>query len=289
MMEKDAAIVRVAWTPGRAEPDHRAEMVTEWLCGEALAVEEWADGGDWARVRGPDGYRSWVSTGGLLVTDGGHAGRWRELADRISLGVGLEARRGSSVPRWLPRGARVVLDEGRVLLPGGGSGRPGHEGKLPAVGELEERFPPRGDAVGATAVGWGGAPYLWGGRTPRGVDCSGLVQAVYRLHGVELPRDSGEQLAATSGARVAGAPASPEDAAGSPRGPSREDVEPGDLLFFGDSEDAVTHVAIALGRTRVVHAASGRGQVTEDDLATDSPFCRELVARRVAVTRPLAR
>lgn len=278
-----AALVRVAWTPGRAEPDHRAEMVTQWLCGEALAVEETGPDDEWVRVRGPDGYRCWVSAGGLLLTGPDGARRWVEAADRLSLGVRLEGRDPAGAPGWLPWGARVAVDGDAAVLPDGASGRPEPAEHLVPFGELEARFPARPAAVAATAAGWVGAPYLWGGRTPSGVDCSGLVQAVYRVHGVELPRDSVDQLAATSDATV-------EAAAGARHGsgPDPEALEPGDLLFFGASEAEVTHVAVAIGGGRIVHAAAPRGAVAEDALDADDPLCRRLRERRVATTRPLA-
>lgn len=264
----EAALVRVAWTPGRSEPDHRAELVTQWLCGEAVTVEDAVPEGDWLRVRGPDGYRCWVSSGGVVRTDADEARRWVESADRLSLGVRLEDRRPDGTPGWLPWGARVAPHRDGALLPDGAIGRPEPAAHLVPFAELEERFPSRGDAVAETATGWLGAPYLWGGRTPSGVDCSGLVQAVYRVHGVELPRDSVDQLAATAEMRV-------------------EEPEPGDLLFFGASEEEVTHVAVALASGRIVHAAAARGGVAVESLEDADPFLRELGDRRLAATRPL--
>lgn len=277
-----AALVRVAWTAGRSEPDHRSELVTQWLCGEALAVEEAGPDGEWLRVRGSDGYRCWASAGGLLRTDSDEAVRWIEAADRLSLGVRLAERRPPATPGWLPWGARVALEGESVRLPDGAGGRPEPAEHLVAFGELERSFPARPDVVADTATGWLGAPYLWGGRTPSGVDCSGFVQSVYRVHGVELPRDSVDQLAATVGARVDGlGPADAGDGGAAA-------AEPGDLFFFGASEAEVDHVALGLGSDRIVHAAAPRGGVAADALGDADPLCRRLAERLVAVTRPLS-
>ena len=287
--DRGAALVRAGWTPGRAEPDHRSELVTQWLCGEALAVEERGPDGEWLRVRGPDGYRCWVSAGGVVETDAAGAGRWAEAADHVSLGVRLAPEGAGRAPRGLPWGSRVAFDGGSVGLPDGGTARPDPAGGLVPLDALGERFPGRPDAVAETALGWRGAPYLWGGRTPDGADCSGFVQAVLRLHGVELPRDSRDQLEATAAALVAGA--AELESSGEHHevgGVSAETPEPGDLLFFRGSDGGVTHVALALGESRIVHAASGRGGVAEDDLTAADPLCRRLAGRLVAVTRPLS-
>jgi cell wall-associated NlpC family hydrolase len=94
-----------------------------------------------------------------------------------------------------------------------------------------------------------GVPYQWGGVTPKGVDCSGLVQTVFRLHGVLLPRDARDQCrwAKRNGYLY--------------RDP--EAVQPGHLLFFGEGERSVNHVGIALGGGRILHA---RGRVRIDSL-----------------------
>lgn len=259
----ERAIVEASWVAVRAEPRHRSELVSQWLCGETLTVVDREDG--WLRTRGPDGYEGWCSEGGVRTCDPETARAWREAASARSLGVGIE----------LPFGARVVAEaDGTLRLPsrrrlpdpGGGS--------IVTEEERRERFPPDGDAVTRTAGLWRGTPYLWGGRLPSGADCSGFVQAVFGLHGVQLPRDSGLQMEA--GPAVGGA--------GSESGARR----PGDLLFFrSDGGDVVTHVAISLGGTEIVHVADARGGFARDDLADPPAPLAGLEGRIAGVTRPL--
>ena len=116
---------------------------------------------------------------------------------------------------------------------------------------------------------WPGVPYLWGGRTDLGADCSGFVQAVFATVGVGLPRDSYQQAEAHPDVRGSGV-----------------STEPGDLLFFAPNEGTITHVALALGGSRIIHAASSNGAVCEDDLEADTPLTALLTESIVRHTRP---
>jgi len=90
------------------------------------------------------------------------------------------------------------------------------------------------------------APYLWGGRSPLGIDCSGLTQMVYRLQGIDLPRDAYQQ--AKVGTTLSFV----------------EESEPGDLAFFDNNEGKVTHVGIILKDNHIIHA-SGKVRIDRID------------------------
>lgn len=90
------------------------------------------------------------------------------------------------------------------------------------------------------------APYLWGGRSPLGIDCSGLTQMVYRLQGIKLPRDAYQQ--AEIGRTLS----------------FIEESEPGDLAFFDNQEGKITHVGIILKNNHIIHA-SGRVRIDRID------------------------
>ena len=104
-------------------------------------------------------------------------------------------------------------------------------------------------SVLSTADDYIGTPYVWGGSTPRGFDCSGFVQYVFRQHGIELPRTSRQQ--AQVGQSVS---------------PSAGALEVGDLMFFATDGQRIDHIAIYAGDDEIIHSSSSGGGVGYDNL-----------------------
>lgn len=238
------------------EPHVRSTQISQRLCGHEVDVLDEED--DWYRVRGSDDYEGWIHWGFLspeIATNG------RRRA-RVSLGCVIENARVGRRP--LPLGARLSPDD--VV----------RSGEAIDEEELVARFPPDPLAITRSAREmFESAPYLWGGVTPWGADCSGFAQTVFGLHGVALPRDAWQQ--SESGTEAGGG-------AG-----ALDRLRPADLLFFSDRKDQrVTHVAIALGEQRIVHLALGRGGFAVENLADPKdPYVAKLRERFLRARRIL--
>lgn len=251
-------LVAVSVAEIHREPAHESEIVTQSLMGERLAVLSRVNSGRWLQVRLPDGYRGWVRSWLVCPDVRGWPGpRVAEIDEPVT---------------WIrsapEEGAEPVSDAViGVRLPGAPSGTSGwvrvslpddRSGFVPAGHLLGRRIrpaaaarrPPRPAALLATARRFLGVPYVWGGRSPRGFDCSGLVQMVHELHGLSIPRDSRDQRRFLSRRR-----------------PDLTDplaVPPGGLLFFGPAPGRTTHVAFSLGKGSILHA-QGRVRIQSVD------------------------
>jgi len=269
-MSATHAIVRSPLVPVRRSPENGGEQVSQQTLGAVLEVIEQA--GDWALGRSEDGYEGWINVGGLILCGAERAVAWWDDAGgkpALVLDAVVVDESGDPLVR-LPWGARVAVDGSVVRLPDGCSGQQA-EGRWVEWEKLGGSYPQDGSAVMATAKEWMGVPYVWGGLTRWGADCSGFVQAIYRVHGFLLPRDSYQQAEIGE----------PIDA-----GAKFEGAQPGDLLFFrGRESPRVVHVAFSLGGSSILHAAEPNGLVKEDDLRGDSELEGSLAKRLVSVRR----
>jgi cell wall-associated NlpC family hydrolase len=232
----------------RPTPAHAAELVSQLLMGETVELLGRSRDGGWLRVRNEgDGYEGWVRAWGVVAATAARAVRWRRLArGRIGAPLALvRAGRGTGAsvsPVFF--GGRLIASRptrgwSAVELP---DGRRGYlAGSTLAAG----RRPKLEDRVASLL----GAPYLWGGRSPAGYDCSAFVQQVLLEQGVSLPRDAKDQCRQSR--------------------PVADRVKTGDLAFFRRPGERPSHVGIALGDGYFAHC---RGRVIVASVDNDNPL-----------------
>jgi cell wall-associated NlpC family hydrolase len=251
-------IARAALAPLFAAPTPRAEQVSQLVLGETAEVLELS--GDWRRVRTRlDHYVGWVHAGYGVEVDEAAGEAWRRDAAAWSHGAAMRA--GETRLR-LPLRARVALDGDAVRLPDGRRGKVVEGAVAPAADTASAA---RAKAPERWAIEqFAGARYEWGGVTPCGVDCSGVVQTTFLARGLTLPRDSSQQAAC-------GEAISPDA------------TRPGDLLFFRDDGGRITHVAFAGEADTLVHSTIACGGVVQEPWLPGSraaPLRERLVAVR---------
>lgn len=260
-------LVSIAAADLRREPRHESELKSQLLLGEIVRLHGRPTADRWVRVStGGDGYGGWIKTWGIVPVDEAGAKEWsRRAGHRVSAPVTtivadgrpaevlLPAFLGSRLERRGARGTRSL-----VRLPDGRTG-------VVPTRTLARAGEPSVDLV-ARLRSVRGTPYLWGGRTPAGFDCSGLTHVVLAEQGIVLPRDARDQRRATR--RLA-------------RG---EEPERGDLVFFGRSGEPVSHVGIMLDPSTYVHC---RGWVRPASLDPKSRLCdRDLLPQLRGFGRP---
>ncbi|HXH28131.1 MAG TPA: SH3 domain-containing C40 family peptidase, partial [Candidatus Polarisedimenticolia bacterium] len=246
------------------QPDPHAAVCSQATIGSSVAVLE--SRGRWTLAETMDRYRGWLRARDLRsVAPGSGAGYPATERSLEVLNLIGHVYRDPDVTSGAPLTAAPMLsrlelleeseDWVRVRLPDGRDGWM-HPGDVRLDPDSPDRPPEplEPGAVAATALRFLGLPYLWGGTTAYGLDCSGLVQLAYRAHGYLLPRDADQQFADPHLAEA------PGDA-----------LQPGDLVFFGPDEGGITHVGLATSPREFVSATTYRSPMVRID-SLDDPY-----------------
>lgn len=221
-------ICNLAIVPLRLEPCDTSEMVSQVLYGDHFKIMEKRK--NWCRIRMAfDKYEGWIDAKQFLEIEQGDYLFLEEKADILIADL-----------------IEFSTDKQKKLIPVplGGNLSGIHFLEQSYEGNFTSGCKPKGKIV-ETAFLYLNAPYLWGGKTPFGIDCSGLTQMVYKLNGYKLLRDASQQV--TQGEALA----------------FIEEAEPGDLAFFDNAEGKIVHVGIMMKNNYIIHA---HGKVRVDRL-----------------------
>ncbi len=250
--EESYAIVNISVANLRSNPREAAELATQALLGMPLRV--WDKDRGWYLVQTPDQYIAWVDFGGLQRMKKADFDRW-ESAEKIiyTHPFGFcysEPNTKSQTVSDLVAGDRLILEKEekkyfRARFP---DGRIAYVSKTEAqrYADWAKTAKPTEESLVNTAKHMMGIPYLWGGTSYKGMDCSGFTKTVYFLNGQTLPRDASQQV------HVGELIATPDK--------NFANLKPGDLLFFGepataDKGERVVHVGMWIGNNEFIHAS----------------------------------
>lgn len=230
----------------RRSPLANSEQVTQTIMGQVVRILQ--DEGDWLYIETADAYKGWIRRGCVRS----NLRRTLPLAEVTELFTDayIQPTQGSEIVTKLVITSVVeVLDQYQdftlVQLPDGQQAWVRScDICISKTNESTSYIQHDVVSVVRTAKRFLGIPYIWGGTTPFGLDCSGFVQLVWKLHGILLPRDAALQ---TRDPRLV---------------PVTDDgMNAEDLVFFASEEDNlhVNHVALAIDSDRIIHSAYDRG------------------------------
>ena len=281
LQDKTRGLVTISVANLRSQPKHSAELATQATLGTPVKILKHEN--SWSLIQTPDQYLSWVDNGGVQPITDVELEAWKNASKIIYTNISGNTYSEPNV------NSQVVSD----IVAGGILSVLGEENGFYKVSFPDQRIAfinkseaeayeswiasadPSEENLIATSKRLMGLPYLWGGTSPKGVDCSGFTKTIYFLNGIVLPRDASQQI--HTGEEI------DDDK-------NFKNLLPGDLLFFGvkateTSPERVVHVGMWIGNNEFIHSA---GRVKTSSVDEDAPnYDAYNVNRYLRTKRPL--
>jgi len=237
--------------PLRSNPSEKSEMVTQMLFGERFLLIK--TDGSWSEVRLlNDGYKGWCTTKMLNLLPGISDDFFVDTTTYICKSIVKECFFADlNFPFYISAGSILYKDNNSGLY-----FIPKCDGKNIIKSEvlIKNDFENTAKNISDISMQFLNVPYLWGGKTLMGIDCSGFVQIVFSIAGFSVPRDASEQ--ALIGENI-----------------DFDKLLSGDLAFFSNENNNIVHVGICLGENKIIHAS---GNVHIDILNQNGIYSSEL-------------
>jgi cell wall-associated NlpC family hydrolase len=258
-------------------PSDKTDVVSQAIYGSNVTLL--TARGEWSRIQTEDHYKGWVPSRHLRLIQHGAGYATSGAIVRVD-SLFANIYREPDITRHkpvltIPFESRLEVIQSEDAADAKQSGKGSHEGWLYVrLPDKRDEWIQSGDVVAdpkplsipesiELAKRFLGIPYLWGGSSSFGYDCSGFTQMLVRVRGITMPRDADKQ-AAWSGVI-------PVD---------RKNLQPGDLLFFGASPKNITHTGMYIGEGQFIHDTTTGHPVVQISRLDDQPWTKLLVASR---------
>lgn len=234
----EAGICLQNYIPMRAEPSERSEMVSQVLFGEHFELLEKNKKTRFTRIKLHfDGYEGWIDHKTINFLDDNNLKDVKELEETVVRSLYIHLHMADGSRKMIGGGSNLWLRSGKIIIP---------ENITGFDDDILQKQEDQGKELIERSMLWLGIPYIWGGRSVFGADCSGFVQNLFKQSGIRLPRDARDQ--ALRGTTIS----------------FHTETRAGDLAFFENDEGMITHTGIITGDGRIIHS-SGKVRIDHFD------------------------